>query len=176
MGMGFGGPKRIQKNPNFMPQNDFNSGKFNQMKKPLNPQNYKIVKCKNFESGSCKYGDNCTFAHGDEEVRSKTENSFNNPNFQPNMGSYGFPQGQGFPNQMNFYPQMDFNNYQMMNQENDVEQNMMFNYPQGRMNNDIGSNMNPNLSSNYNPMMNSNNVGSNSAGNPKFQYIQENLY
>ena len=36
--------------------------------------NYKTMKCKNFSStGSCKYGTNCTFAHGDEELRKPTD-------------------------------------------------------------------------------------------------------
>ena len=40
-----------------------------------NPLNYKIVKCKNFEKeGTCKYGAHCSFAHGDAELRNKTEN------------------------------------------------------------------------------------------------------
>ena len=39
-----------------------------------NIMNYKIVKCKNFEKdGVCKYGSHCTFAHGDEELRSKVD-------------------------------------------------------------------------------------------------------
>ena len=44
--------------------------------------NYKIVKCKNFEKdGTCKYGQHCTFAHGDKDLRNKTENMYqmNNP-------------------------------------------------------------------------------------------------
>ena len=37
--------------------------------------NYKIIKCKNWEKDkSCKYGEKCTFAHGDEELRKKTDN------------------------------------------------------------------------------------------------------
>ena len=39
--------------------------------------NYKIVKCKNFEKdGTCKYGQHCTFAHGDKDLRNKTENMY----------------------------------------------------------------------------------------------------
>ena len=39
--------------------------------------NFKIVKCKNWEKdGTCKYGIHCTFAHGDKELRNKTENLY----------------------------------------------------------------------------------------------------
>ena len=37
--------------------------------------NYKIVKCKNWEKDkTCKYGAKCTFAHGDSELRNKSDN------------------------------------------------------------------------------------------------------
>ena len=37
--------------------------------------NYKIAKCKNWEKDkTCKYGSKCTFAHGDSELRNKTDN------------------------------------------------------------------------------------------------------
>lgn len=56
-----------------------------------NPSNFKIVKCKNWENtGSCKYGTVCTFAHGDNELRSKNDNNqqlgikpINSMNFDP---------------------------------------------------------------------------------------------
>lgn len=42
-----------------------------------NPLNYKIVKCKNWErDGTCKYGAHCTFAHGDDDLRNKTDNLY----------------------------------------------------------------------------------------------------
>ena len=42
-----------------------------------NMMNYKIVKCKNFEKdGTCKYGDHCTFAHGEKEIRNKAQNLY----------------------------------------------------------------------------------------------------
>ena len=60
-----------------------NMQNFNQMqmanvgKAQNNILNYKIVKCKNFEKdGTCKYGQHCTFAHGDKEIRNKSENMF----------------------------------------------------------------------------------------------------
>ena len=37
--------------------------------------NYKIAKCKNWEKDqNCKYGSKCTFAHGDSELRNKSDN------------------------------------------------------------------------------------------------------
>ncbi len=48
----------------------------NKTKQPPNPSNFKIVKCKNWETnGSCKYGSVCTFAHSDNELRTKSENN-----------------------------------------------------------------------------------------------------
>ena len=45
--------------------------------------NYKIVKCKNWDKNkTCKYGAHCTFAHGDQELRNKSENLIN---MQSNM-------------------------------------------------------------------------------------------
>ena len=45
------------------------------IKKGPNAQNYKIVKCKYFEKeGMCRYGSLCTFAHGNAELRKKSDN------------------------------------------------------------------------------------------------------
>ena len=39
-----------------------------------NNQKYKTVKCKYFEQyGQCRYGDTCSFAHGDKDVRDSNE-------------------------------------------------------------------------------------------------------
>ena len=38
---------------------------------PGSSQNFKTVACKYFESGNCKYGDNCTYAHGNTELKPK---------------------------------------------------------------------------------------------------------
>lgn len=37
---------------------------------PPTVSNYKTIQCKFFEKGHCKYGGNCSFAHGDHEMRS----------------------------------------------------------------------------------------------------------
>ena len=58
--------------------------------------NYKIVKCKNFEKdGTCKYGQHCTFAHGDKDLRNKNENMYqmNNPIM---MMPFPYPMEGGF--------------------------------------------------------------------------------
>lgn len=35
--------------------------------------NYKTVPCRFYEQGTCKYGDNCTYAHGDGDKRAQTD-------------------------------------------------------------------------------------------------------
>ena len=66
--------------------------------------NYKIVKCKNWEKDkTCKYGAHCTFAHGDSELRNKSENLMQ---MQTNMGM-----GLMFPPPM----MMDMNTMMQMN-------------------------------------------------------------
>ena len=40
--------------------------------KQINPINIKTVKCKNWEkNGTCKYGNYCTFAHGENDLKKK---------------------------------------------------------------------------------------------------------
>ena len=86
--------------------------------------NYKIVKCKNFEKdGTCKYGAHCTFAHGDKELRNKSENLYQ-MNAAPMMMPVGYGM-EGIPvmippniNQMQFMMapgNMGQNPYMMMN-------------------------------------------------------------
>ena len=46
-------------------------------KTPNSMLNYKIVKCKNWEKDkTCKYGAHCTFAHGDNDLRTKSDNLY----------------------------------------------------------------------------------------------------
>ena len=66
--------------------------------------NYKIVKCKNWEKDkTCKYGAHCTFAHGDSELRNKSDNLMQ---MQTSMGM-----GLMFPPPM----MMDMNTMMQMN-------------------------------------------------------------
>ena len=88
----------------------------NQNKKGLNAQNYKIVKCKYFEKdGSCRYGSLCTFAHGDEDLRTKSDNiiatqaQMNNQMFSPMAMGMNNPMFMNMKMQQNPYlvdPQM----------------------------------------------------------------------
>ena len=82
----------------------------NANKNQNNILNYKIVKCKNYEKdGTCKYGNHCTFAHGDKELRNKTENLYqmNNPMIMP--VPYGM---EGIP--VMIPPGMDMNQMQIL--------------------------------------------------------------
>ena len=83
--------------------------------------NYKIVKCKNFEKdGTCKYGAHCTFAHGDKDLRDKTQNLYqmNNPMMMFSMMNdmYGMPV-------MMAPPGMDMNQMQQMMASGNMNQN-----------------------------------------------------
>lgn len=116
--------------------------------------NYKIVKCKNFEKeGQCKYGNHCTFAHGDNELRSKTDSMVGgmgmgtNPQQSPMMPYQQYmydymmmnqmqmgnmPGVGGFPQMPVDYSQGDPNMYMMMNMPTDMNMNNMnLNNPMG---------------------------------------------
>jgi hypothetical protein len=79
-----------------------NSNEGQKTKSIPNPSNFKIVKCKNWETtGTCKYGSVCTFAHGDNELRTKTENT-------QKMSENSILMDTGFaPNTMNPYLMQD---------------------------------------------------------------------
>lgn len=109
-------------NPGYSLKTDDGSSQ-NQKKVP-NPANFKIVKCKNFEKeGQCKYGNTCTFAHGEGELRTKTENSMlTQGNFGMNSSNQVLPS--------NYNPYM-------------VDPNLLF-YMQNQMGMNYGMNM-PNM-------------------------------
>lgn len=101
---------------NGMPMHNMNQQQSYQMEqtKGPNPQNYKIVKCKYWhQDNTCRYGSLCTFAHGDEELRTKSDNVMHNQ-FDPmssdqmNMGMNQpmFPPGVMNPYMMGFDPNM----------------------------------------------------------------------
>lgn len=73
-------------NPNLGMQNQISqNGNLTNM-----PGNHKTVKCKFFEVGSCKFGNMCSFAHGDHELRSMSGVS------NMNMGSLAQMQQQTY--------------------------------------------------------------------------------
>ena len=64
------------RSPNLQAQNPMFNMQMN-TKGQNNYLNYKIVKCKNWEKDkSCKYGQHCTYAHGEEELRNKADNLY----------------------------------------------------------------------------------------------------
>lgn len=107
----------------------------NEQKKGPNPQNYKIVKCKYWEKdGTCRYGSLCTFAHGEKEIRTKSDNMNYNrtdgmePNPMASPGSYPNMPGMN-PYMMGMDPNMMFAFENMMGiyQQQDPNQNPMNN-------------------------------------------------
>ena len=96
------------------------------MKSTPNPSNFKIVKCKNFETtGSCKYGSVCTFAHGDNEIRTKSDN-----NIQMSENAITMDSGLG-QNTLNPYLMQDPNYiYNMMMQQQMMMGGMPMDYSQ----------------------------------------------
>jgi hypothetical protein len=69
--------------------------------KPKEVENYKTVRCKFFVRGECKLGDNCTFAHNNEEIRLKVS-----------YDEYLKLQHLFYYNQMATLPQPDFAYYE----------------------------------------------------------------
>ena len=87
-----------------------------------NALNYKIVRCKNFDKdGTCKYGAHCTFAHGDAELRNKTQNLYqmNNQMMMMPMMSEMYPMPIMMPN-----PGMDMTQMQQMIANGNVNPNI----------------------------------------------------
>ena len=103
-----------------------------------NMLNYKIAICKNWEKDkTCRYGNKCSFAHGNEELRKKEDN-------MKNFGNPGIPMlmmmdQNGQPVMIPSQPGMDFSQIQfgMMPGNFDPSQMMMgmmppgANFPQG---------------------------------------------
>ena len=124
----------------------YNANLFNQenpmdiTKTQKNIINYKIVKCKNWEKDrTCKYGDRCTFAHGDDELRNKNENFFPMANMNlmyppPFMMDYSMMNNLGVMNPI------DPNQIQQINQlmSGQIDPNQLM----------MGMNMNVNMNSN----------------------------
>jgi hypothetical protein len=94
------------------------------------------VKCKYWEKdGTCRYGTLCTFAHGDTEVRTKTDNmmlnqqqmgyfeagamGFQQPMYDPSMMPMMNPYAMGFDPNMMMNPQF------MMGMPQGFDPNMM---------------------------------------------------
>ena len=140
-----------------------NSGAMNQMgpmgmnpyieKAQNNVINYKIVKCKNWEKdNNCKYGAKCTFAHGDAELRNKSDNISHMSQPIPLM-PFMINQN-GMPIIMQPGAGFDFNQMQMM--PGNMEQNPFM----------MGMMPNPNIP----PVINNENQENNNAdGNDKNQ-------
>lgn len=93
---------------------NMNSANTNGQKKPANPLNFKIVKCKNFDKeGNCRYGNSCTFAHGDTDLRSKSDNNMmSDPNVVGNMMNFLDPNFMAMMMQQNMMG-MDYNQMMM---------------------------------------------------------------
>ena len=143
------GPQELRSyNPNILN----GEGQIEMTKNQKNMINYKIVKCKNWEKeGSCKYGDHCTFAHGENDMRSKVENYYQ---MQPNIPMM-YPMNMIDPMLIN--PQM-----QMINpiEQNQIQQ--MNHFINGQIEpNQLMFNMNPNNDFNILGIQNLNNNQSN---------------
>ena len=141
------GPQELRSyNPNILS----GDGQIDMTKNHKNLINYKIVKCKNWEKdGICKYGHHCTFAHGDNDMRTKVENYYQ---MQPNI-SMMYQMNMMDPMMMNTQMQMinqiDPNQFQQMNQlmSGQIEPNQLM----------MNMNMNPNIDVNMMGIQNLNN-------------------
>ena len=156
------GPQELKMfNPNSFSENPIDFSK-NQK----NIINYKIVKCKNWEKdGSCKYGKYCTFAHGDNDLRSKNENLYQ---IQPQIMYNPFIDPMMLQMQMmnNFDGNKMQNMNQIMNGQVDQNQLMMRMNLNGNNNNMNMNNMNMNNMNNMNMNnMNMNNMNMNNMNN-----------
>jgi hypothetical protein len=141
------GPQELR---SYIPNILSGDGQIDMTKNHKNLINYKIVKCKNWEKdGICKYGQHCTFAHGDNDMRTKVENYYQ---MQPNI-SMMYPMNMMDPMMMNTQMQMmnqiDPNQIQQMNQlmSGQIEPNQLM----------MNMNMNPNIDVNMMGIQNLNN-------------------
>ena len=110
--------------------------------------NYKTIKCKNFDKdGTCKYGAYCTFAHGDQELRTISQNMYqmNNQMMMIPMMSEMYPMPIMMPPggmDMNQMPKMMASGN--MNQNQFMMMNMMMQQsPDGMNNNNDNNNSEP---------------------------------
>ena len=117
---------------------NFNKINTNNQKTALN---YKIAKCKNWEkNGKCKYGNHCTFAHGNNELRNRNENLIK---MQPGLGIMVQP----FMMNMQSVMQMGQMN-QLQGMENNGMNNFMFGLgmpANDELQKQINENMNKNI-------------------------------
>ncbi len=162
------GPQELKiYNPNSFSDNQID---FSKNQKSL--VNYKIVKCKNWEKdGTCKYGKHCTFAHGDDELRSKNENIYQ---MQPQMLYNPFIDPMMLQMQMmnnNYFDGNQIQNFNpLINGQVDQNQLMMgMNMNGNNLNNFNGNNLNGNEldlnNLNMNNMNNMNNLNMNNMNN-----------
>ena len=157
--------------------NSFSDNQMDFSKNQKNLINYKIVKCKNWEKdGTCKYGKHCTFAHGDNELRSKNENIYQ---MQPQMLYNPFFDPMMLQMQMMNNNYFDNNQIQNMNQliNGEVDQNQLMmkmnmngnnlnNFNSSNVNNFNGNNLNGNeVDLNNLNMNNMNNFNMNNMNN-----------
>jgi hypothetical protein len=100
------------------------------------------------KDGSCRYGEMCTFAHGDTEVRTKTDNMLGQTtDYDPmSYGNNPYAMNNLDPNMLMTMQYMGMMGYDPMN---------MMNYNQMNMLNPSNMNLNPNLNLN-NPNMSGN--------------------